>query len=64
MYGETELINARREDVLQAYNSAKATNHVEYLEGNDNATAEYIFENQRVDAGEIVKMFYDDYGDE
>ena len=58
MSGETELVNARREDVLQAYNSAKATNRVEYLEGNDNATEEYIFPNQILDANNIVEKFY------
>jgi hypothetical protein len=52
------LISARRESVLQAYNSAKAENHLRYLEGDDKATAEYIFPNQMEDAANIVDMFY------
>ena len=54
----TSLISARRESVLQAYNSARAENHLRYLEGDDKATAEYIFPNQMEDANNIVDMFY------
>jgi hypothetical protein len=54
----SELISARREDVLQAYNSARATNHRLFLEGDDKATAEYIFPNQMEDANNIVNKFY------
>lgn len=54
----SELISARREDVLQSYNSAKATNHRHFLEGDDKATAEYIFPNQMEDAHNIVDKFY------
>jgi len=54
----SDLISARREDVLQAYNSAKATNHRLFLEGDDKATAEYIFPNQIEDANNIVEKFY------
>ena len=54
----SELISARREDVLQAYNSARATNHRLFLEGDDKATAEYIFPNQMEDANNIVDKFY------
>lgn len=53
-----ELISARREDVLQAYNSARATNHRLFLEGGDNATAEYMFPNQMEDASNIVDNLY------
>jgi hypothetical protein len=53
-----ELISARREDVLQAYNSARATNHRLFLEGDVKATAEYIFPNQIKDASNIVSKFY------
>ena len=53
-----DLISARREDVLQAYNSARATNHRLFLEGDDKATAEYIFPNQIEDANNIVFKFY------
>jgi len=58
MSSSNDLISARREDVLQAYNSAKATNHRLFLEGDDNATAEYIFPNQMEDAIKIVDEFY------
>jgi len=55
---DSELISARREDVLQAYNSAKATNRRLFLEGDDKATSEYIFPNQMEDANSIVNLFY------
>jgi hypothetical protein len=54
----TDLISARREDVLQSYNSAVATNRRQFLEGDDKATAEYIFPNQIEDANNIVQAFY------
>ena len=54
----TELINSRREDVLKAYDSAKATNRRLFLEGDDKATSEYIFPNQMEDAQNIVDKFY------
>ena len=56
----TDLITARREDVLQAYNSAKATNRRLFLEGDDKATSEYIYPNQMEDANNIVDIFYKD----
>lgn len=58
MYSLSDLISARREDVLQAYNSARATNHRLFLEGDDKATTEYIFHNQLEDANNIVDKFY------
>ena len=58
MSSPSEKISARREDVLQAYNSAKATNHRLFIEGDDKATAEYIFPNQMEDAINIVDKFY------
>lgn len=54
----SDLKAARREAVLQAYNSAKAENYLRYLEGDDKATAEYIFPNQIEDANNIVDLFY------
>ncbi len=54
----TKLIYARREEVLQSYNSARATNHRLFLEGDVKATAEYIFSNQIEDAINIVDKFY------
>lgn len=53
-----ELISARREEVLQSYNSARATNHRLFIENNEKATSEYIFPNQMEDANKIVDMFY------
>ncbi len=55
---EIELITARREEVLQSYDSANATNRRSFLEGDDKATAEYIFPNQKEDAARIVDIFY------
>ena len=52
------LISARREMVLQAYNSAMAENHFRFLNGDDKATKEYIFPNQMEDAMGIVDKFY------
>jgi len=58
MSSPIDLISARREDVLQAYNSARATNRRLFIEGDDKATAEYIFPNQMEDANNIVNKFY------
>jgi len=58
MYSSSDIISARRESVLQAYNSARAENHLRFLEGDDKATAEYIFPNQFEDANKIVDEFY------
>jgi hypothetical protein len=52
------LTSARRESVLQAYKSAEADNRVRFLEGDDKATEEYIFQNQKEDANNIVGMLY------
>jgi hypothetical protein len=52
------LTSARRESVLQSYKSAEADNRVRFLEGDDKATEEYIFQNQKEDANNIVGMFY------
>jgi hypothetical protein len=58
MESSSDIISARREAVLQAYNSAKAENKLRFLEGDDKATAEYIFPNQIEDANNIVDKFY------
>jgi hypothetical protein len=56
----SDIITARRESVFQAYNSANAENRLRFLEGDDKATAEYIFPNQMKDAERIVdKLYYD-----
>jgi len=57
MNSSTELISARREEVLQSYRSAEVTNRRLYLEGDTNATEEYIFPNQQEDANNIVDIF-------
>lgn len=54
----SEIISARREDVLQSYKSAIATNNRLFKEGDDTATSEYIYPNQMEDAFNIVNMFY------
>lgn len=54
----SDLVSARRKFVLEAYNSAKAENHLRFLEGDDKATAEYIFFNQIEDANNIANKFY------
>ena len=56
---QADIISARRENVLQSYKSAIALNHLLFCEGDDTATAEYIFPNQMVDANNIVNIFYD-----
>jgi hypothetical protein len=53
-----ELIAARREEVYEHYNSAKATNNRLYLEGDIRGTSEYIYSNQKEDALNIVDIFY------
>jgi len=58
MSSSSDIISARRESVLQAYNSARAENHLRFLEGDDKATAEYIFPNQIEDANAIVDKFH------
>ena len=53
-----DKLNARREDVLDSYKSAKSSNRRQYMDGNDRATAEYIYPNQMEDAHDIVDQFY------
>ena len=55
---DNDIISARREDVIQSYHSARAQNYRRFLEGDDKATAEYIFPNQKEDAHNIVTLFY------
>ena len=54
----SDLISARRESVIKSYESARSENRVRFLEGDDKATAEYIFPNQIEDAYNIVDKFY------
>jgi len=58
MNSSNDLMSARRESVLQAYNSARAENNLRFLEGDDKATSEYIYPNQIEDAKNIVDKFY------
>ena len=58
MSSSNAVMSARRESVLQAYNSARAENNLRFLEGDDKATSEYIYPNQMEDAMMIVDMFY------
>jgi hypothetical protein len=51
------IIAARRQSVIQAYNSAQAENYLLFLEGDEKATSEYIYDNQKKDAIEIVLEF-------
>lgn len=53
-----EINSARREYVLQSYNSAKAANYCRFKEGDVMATSEYIYQNQMEDANKIVDIFY------
>ena len=53
-----DIIAARREYVLQSYNSAKAANYCSFKEGDVMATSEYIYQNQMEDANKIVDIFY------
>ena len=54
-----DVIAARRDEVLQDYQSAVARNLRRFKEKDDKATAEYIFPNQKMDANEIVREFYE-----
>lgn len=54
----SEIISARRENVSTSYISARAENNLKYLEGDVKATSEYIYENQVIDAINIVNEFY------
>jgi hypothetical protein len=53
-----EIIAAGRESVLRAYLSAEADNRLRFLQGDEKATSEYIYENQIIDANAIVEEFY------
>jgi hypothetical protein len=59
MFTPSQIIAGRREKVIQSYNAAMADNHSRFMEGDEKATAEYVFENQRVDANNIVRDYYE-----
>lgn len=53
-----ELLAARRDEVLQSFASAVATNRRLFLEGDHMASSHYIFDNQAEDAANIVDIFH------
>jgi hypothetical protein len=59
MFRAQSILNARREFVIKDYESVKAKNRLNLLEGDDKATTEYIFPNQMEDAHNIVNKFYE-----
>jgi len=54
----SDILAARREEVILSYESARATNRRSFIEGDDKATSEYIYPNQMDDACKIVDIFY------
>jgi hypothetical protein len=54
----TAMRDASRKLVKSAYETAEAENYLNFLKGDDKATAEYIFPNQKEDAKNIVEEFY------
>jgi hypothetical protein len=53
-----DIISARRERVIASYKEAELLNYELFHNGDDKATAEYIFPNQKEDANNIVDKFY------
>jgi hypothetical protein len=53
-----DLIAARRKKVLASYADAEETNALAFLEGDSNATSEFIFDNQKQDAQRVIDEFY------
>ena len=49
-----------RECVRAAYDYARANNKMRYNNGSPDATEEYIFENQMIDANNIISEFYNE----
>ena len=54
----SDLIAARRKKVLASYADAEQTNALAFLEGDSNATQEFIFDNQKQDAQRVIDEFY------
>lgn len=54
----SDLIAARRKKVLASYTDAEQTNSLAFLEGDSNATQEFIFDNQKQDANRVIVEFY------
>lgn len=53
----SDLLEKRREYVLTSYVSAEKENNLRFSEGDDKATSEYIYANQKEDANNIVNLF-------
>lgn len=51
-------IELNRELMLSDFKSAEIKNRRDFQRGKDNATSEYIYENQKIDASNIVDIFY------
>jgi hypothetical protein len=49
-----------RDVVKKAYDYAKANNQMRYNKKLPDATEEYIFENQIIDANQIISLFWGD----
>ena len=54
----SDIIAARRKKVLASYTDAEQTNALAFLEGDSNATKEFIFDNQKQDAQRVIDEFY------
>jgi hypothetical protein len=57
MTTKKRTVDLQREIVEHTYQAAKKKNEKEFLEGNAQATKEYIFQNQKEDAFQIVNLF-------
>lgn len=57
MNDESNNYDAQREMVAASFNDAEKTNKYNYSQGDDKATSEYIYGNQKEDAAKVVEMF-------
>ena len=53
------MLSAQRAEVLADYNAAVLTNYRKFIQGDNTATSEYIYDNQINDAIKIVQEFKD-----
>ena len=54
---DIKLLDLNREIVNNDYNSAVNTNKESFLNGDVNATSEYIYDNQKNDASFVLELF-------
>jgi hypothetical protein len=54
----SEIINAARDWVCKEYDACVANNKLKYLNGDVMASKEYTYENQKIDALQIIHMFF------